>query len=298
MTIKGQDWSAYQSSTPNLAGADFAFIKATEGTSYVNPKMNVQAAHARRAGLVLGFYHFVNGSSSMAAQAKYFVEKCDSVEHDILWLDWENSSVSCAEKDQFLHEVKRLRGFSHRVGLYCNLDYWRHRDTTSNAGDALWIAQYGVGAGNPGIDYAWKFHQYTDNPVDTSVGRFASRAALAAWAGYEVDDDADVPLPTVSLSKLIQAAKTDPKAAQGHQTYSSGTKLAERALVKLGFLKDTKLSKDGSFGSVTVEAWADFQRWYSEKHHLGWTGNDVNGIPGKTSLKAVGELSGLFEGGK
>jgi hypothetical protein len=181
MSIRGIDVASYQSERPDLDGMDFCFVKATEGTSYVNPKMRAQADHARRHGLVVGFYHFVR-PGSMRAQAAYFVRECASQPGDPLWLDWEDPGVSCADKDDFLREVARLRGDDHRVGLYCSTSYWLHRDTTSFAGDALWIAHYGVGASHPRIQAHWLFHQYTSSPIDTSVGRFSSRSALRDWA--------------------------------------------------------------------------------------------------------------------
>ncbi|UNZ20635.1 glycoside hydrolase family 25 protein [Streptomyces sp. 891-h] len=181
MTIKGIDVSSYQSSTYSTRGYDFVFVKATEGTAYINPKMRAQADRARKAGLVVGFYHFLR-PGSMSAQARYFVEKCASQHGDPLWADWEDPRVSCADKDRFLAEVKRLRGGTHKVGLYCNVDYWTRRDTTSNAGDALWIAQYNGHPGSPSIRAPWLIHQYTSTPVDTNVARFASRAAMKAWA--------------------------------------------------------------------------------------------------------------------
>ncbi|WP_327403816.1 N-acetylmuramoyl-L-alanine amidase [Streptomyces sp. NBC_01288] len=93
--------------------------------------------------------------------------------------------------------------------------------------------------------------------------------------------------PRVDLSQLIAAAKADPSAKQGHVTYMTGTNLTEAALVKLGYLAKT-YAGDGSFGSTTVAAYAKWQR------HLGYTGDDANGIPGKTSLGKLGSQTGLF----
>lgn len=180
LTIKGQDWASYQSATPSVRGIDFAFIKATEGTSYVNPKMHSQAEHARAHGLVVGFYHFLR-PGNMKAQARYFVEKCASLHGDPLWADWEDPGVSCHDKDTFIKEVIRLRGDTHRVGLYCNTNYWWTRDTTSYCGDSLWIATYNGRPGHPGVQHDWDFHQYTSTPIDTNIGAFSSRSALRAW---------------------------------------------------------------------------------------------------------------------
>ncbi|WP_406444611.1 N-acetylmuramoyl-L-alanine amidase [Streptomyces sp. NBC_01613] len=93
--------------------------------------------------------------------------------------------------------------------------------------------------------------------------------------------------PKIDLSLIIQAAKTDPGAKQGHVTYLAGTNLVEAALVKLGYLAKT-YAGDGSFGSTTVTAYAKWQ------YHLGYRGADANGIPGKTSLTKLGSQTGLF----
>ena len=76
--------------------------------------------------------------------------------------------------------MKELRP-DHRVILYANRNYWLNVDTTSYAGDGLWIADY-VTAGKPRIQAKWRFHQYTDDPLDKNVADFASKAALRDWA--------------------------------------------------------------------------------------------------------------------
>ncbi|RKN39456.1 hypothetical protein D7294_20870 [Streptomyces hoynatensis] len=198
--IKGIDVSDHQGSAYSTDGLDFVFVKATEGRSWINPKQHDQAAHGRKAGLVVGWYHFL-WPGNIAAQARYFVDKCGSVEGDPLFVDWETTGsgtrASCAEKDQFIREVRKLRP-GHRVGLYCNRDFWLNRDTTSFAGDALWIADYNGRPGHPGIEATWLFHQYTSSPLDTNVGAFADRAALRRWAGDPHSETEDA-MPERSL---------------------------------------------------------------------------------------------------
>ncbi|MFJ4434613.1 GH25 family lysozyme [Streptomyces sp. NPDC088923] len=182
--ITGQDWASYQPASPSTKDIDFAIIKASEGTSYTNPRMNGQAATARSAGLIVGFYHFLL-PGNVQAQAEYFVKQAASVEYDLLVCDWESStagSPTCAEKDAFLRAVQKLRGSNHRVLLYCNRDFWLNRDTTSFAADGLWIAEYNGRPGTPSIKAPWVIHQYTSSPVDTNVANFATRAELRAWA--------------------------------------------------------------------------------------------------------------------
>ncbi|AKH82186.1 muramidase [Streptomyces sp. CNQ-509] len=189
MTIKGIDVSSHQSGNYSTRGMDFVFVKASEGRSYVNPKQGDQAAHGREAGLVLGFYHFL-WPGNIKTQAQYFVDKAKEKPGDMLACDWEHTSEGTAasnkEKDAFIKEVKRLRP-RHKVLLYCNRDFWLNRDTTSYAGDGLWIAQYNGKPGKPDIQASWRFHQYTSSPIDTNVGRFSSRSALRSWARERFD---------------------------------------------------------------------------------------------------------------
>jgi hypothetical protein len=189
--IKGQDWSSYQSSTPDLTGLDFAFTKVTEGLSYINTRWVKQRDHAKAAGLVWGAYHYPHMSNDPKAEADYFLSQVAWKPDDLIVLDWEgydtaNAGVSNARKlayrDAWLKYVKgKMPGY--KVGMYCNLDYWRNLDTTSNCGDFLWIATGNLPAGKPGISYAWTIHQYsTADNIDHDVANFSSRAAMAAWA--------------------------------------------------------------------------------------------------------------------
>jgi hypothetical protein len=279
MTVRGIDVSAYQGADFDTAGNAFTFIKATEGRTYINPKQHDQAQRARDVGEVVGFYHFL-WPGDIAAQAAYFVAKCASQAGDILAVDWETTGTgvhaSCAEKDLFIHEVKRLRP-GHKVILYCNRDYWTTRNPTGYAGDGLWIADY-VTAGKPRVKAAWRFHQYTSSPLDTNVAAFASKAALQEWASGTVTR------PSVDLSKLIAAAKYDPAKAGTPVSYT-GVRIVEDALVVEGLLQQRYA--DGHFGTATRSAYAALQ------HRYGYRGTDADGIPGKKSLTRLGKAHGF-----
>jgi len=129
--------------------------------------------------------------------------------------------------------------------------------------------------------------------IDPSFDMDAFRADVKKQLATKPGGTATTPAPSpskprVDLSRLVTAAKADPGARQGHVTYMAGTNLVEAALVKLGYL-GRAYAGDGSFGSTTVAAYAKWQR------HLGYTGNDANGVPGVTSLKKLGAKTGLFE---
>jgi hypothetical protein len=92
--------------------------------------------------------------------------------------------------------------------------------------------------------------------------------------------------PTVSLANVVAAAKADPKAAQGHALHAADVRPVEAALKAEGLLA-AAYAADGSFGSLTVTAYAKWQQ------HLGYTGKDADGIPGKTSLTKLGQRHGF-----
>ncbi|MGW8377459.1 GH25 family lysozyme [Streptomyces sp. ODS28] len=179
--IRGIDVASYQPENYSTKGLDFVFIKVTEGRSYTNPKWVAQRKTGRDAGLVTGFYHFVR-DGGMQAQADYFLSKINLVAGDILVLDWEDGAVSNGEKDDWIKYVQRKRP-EHKVLLYCSVNFWLNRDTTSFPGDGLWIAHYNGNPGKPGIQHPWKFHQYTNHPIDKNVGAFDTKADLKSWAG-------------------------------------------------------------------------------------------------------------------
>jgi GH25 family lysozyme M1 (1,4-beta-N-acetylmuramidase) len=181
MAVLGVDVSSYQPVAFPTKGLSFAFVKATEGTVYVNPRYAGQVAHARAAGLVVGHYHFAKVGG--AAEADYFLSKAKLSAGDILAFDWETAGVSQAQRDAFMARVK-AKAPGHKVVLYCNTDYWRNRDT-DNGGpmDGLWIADPNHPAGKPNISHAWVFHQYSwAGGIDRNVANFKSADALRSWA--------------------------------------------------------------------------------------------------------------------
>lgn len=283
MTVKGIDVSSHQSADYSTAGLDFVFIKITEGVSYTNPKWIEQRATARKAGLVTGFYHFVR-PGSMSRQVDYFLSKIKLVAGDVLALDWEDSEVGNAAKDTWIKDCRK-KAPGHKVVLYCNQNFWLHRDTTSFAGDGLWIADY-VTAGKPRIKAKWLFHQYTSTPIDRNIGDFADRAALRKWAGAASApaEPSQPAKPSVSLAALVRAARNDP-AKHGTPVSYAGVKTVEKALVAEGLLAESLA--DGHFGTATVQAYAAWQR------RCGFTGDDANGIPGERSLAELGAKHGF-----
>lgn len=124
-----------------------------------------------------------------------------------------------------------------------------------------------------------------DPSFDMDVFRADVKRQLAV-GGQPVTPRPTPSKPRVDLSRLVTAAKTDPGARQGHVTYMAGVNLVEAALVAEKLL-GRAYAGDGSYGSLTRDAYAKWQR------RLGYSGSAADGIPGMTSLKKLGAKHGF-----
>lgn len=89
-------------------------------------------------------------------------------------------------------------------------------------------------------------------------------------------------LPAVDMESVVKAAQWDPVKADSGLTAGAGpsVRLVEVALRDRGLLEATYV--DGHFGTRTIAAYAQWQE------QLGFTGIGATGLPGKTSLTALG----------
>ena len=82
--IKGIDVSAYQGDIDwnilSKQGIDFVFIKATEGSSYVDEMFKKNYENALKTDLKIGAYHFFSYDSNGEKQADNFIRNVPKVE--------------------------------------------------------------------------------------------------------------------------------------------------------------------------------------------------------------------------
>jgi hypothetical protein len=150
--------------------------------------------------------------------------------------------------------------------------------------------QLASGTSGKGLGYhamggaAWGGH--TSCPGSKIVAQLPEILARAKRLAGVAAPKPSAPKPKVDLSQLVSAAKTDPSAKQGHQTYAAGVKVVEAALVAEGLLSKS-YAGDGSYGSTTITAYKAWQK------RLGYSGADADGIPGSTSLAKLGAKHGF-----
>ena len=112
-------------------------VKATEGTSYVNPYCDRHYRQAKSANLLRGFYHFA-GSDDPLAEAAFFYRNVTGYLHDgIPVLDWEgNQTVDWVNR--FVRQFRNLTGIW--PWIYANP--WRFNQGGVELNCARWVASY------------------------------------------------------------------------------------------------------------------------------------------------------------
>lgn len=176
VTVKGIDVSRWQPdfdfANAKANGMEFAFIKASEGTTLKDKSFDRHREKALAAGMMVGAYHFYRPKSDPKAQAKFFCSIIGDLRPGELppVLDLEakegNQSKLATDAKIFCEEVERILGVT--PILYTGPYYFK--DWVLNNGDKsalvrfpLWIAHYGGNAALTPPPYAnWTFWQFTD----------------------------------------------------------------------------------------------------------------------------------------
>ncbi|MGA8112330.1 MAG: lysozyme [Actinocatenispora sp.] len=180
--LYGIDVSHYQGSinwtSVKAAGTSFAYIKATEGTTFHDPNFSSNYTNAYYAGLIRGAYHFARpDSSGGAAQADYFASHGGgwSADNQTLpgMLDIEyGPNSTCYGLSQasmvswisaFLNEYHART--SRWAPIYTTTDWWKTCTGNSSAfagNSPLFVARYSSSAGTLPAGWGfWTFWQYT-----------------------------------------------------------------------------------------------------------------------------------------
>jgi lysozyme len=222
---QGIDIASYQEGLDfNLvkaAGKEVVYIKATEGTAYVNPLLLIFCQQAKAVGLKVGFYHYYRLTGDAVAQAQYFYYTIANLPYDcLLALDVEESGgMDAAALSSNVHicmnEIAYLSG--QRVMVYTYTSFARNSllGTYVNM-YPLWIADYnnrGLPGDNPIWD-TWVGYQYSGSgniggiPVD--LDEFTNEVFLTK----EVTMDVNQAITILVQNGIITDADYWTKAAE------------------------------------------------------------------------------------
>ena len=171
----GVDVSSWQHTRPlnwsrvKVHHNSFAFIKATEGTGYVNPYFSRDWRQTGRVGLFHGAYHFATPRPGNAkAQARFFVRVAGRMHHHGVLPPVLDLEVTGGLRPPALQQWTRTwletvhRATGRKPIVYTSPVFWRTALGNSRqfSGYPLWIAHYGVARPQiPGGWRSWTFWQ-------------------------------------------------------------------------------------------------------------------------------------------
>jgi lysozyme len=207
-TVDGPDVSSYQHSNgtaiswPSVrkSGHEFAIVKTTEGTSYVNPWFGRDYAGIKAAAMVRGSYHYARPgrpiASTASAQAKYYVARLGDVTALKTLppaLDLEDTGgLSRAElivwAQDFLLDVRNLTDRTPMIYSYPY--FWKHElgDPAALARYPLWMATY-----SGSVDPAAALWQYTASGAVSGIRGGVDVSRLTAGTEWSAMSNGTLP---------------------------------------------------------------------------------------------------------
>lgn len=217
--IYGSDFSSYQAPKPDMTGWGFAYVKATEGTTYINPNLVSQSTHVENTVKQRGYYHYMQ-PGYIKEQAQFFVntvglDECKDPYVE-LWLDFEEDALTGDEPKIFMDEVKRLTG--KQCGFYTSQSWltsskYDWSDLPKNT--PLWVAMYPSNerAGNNltqselqwGYDAFAKIHHF--NQVD--VWQFGAGSGFDWNVRFSAFPNQSTPKPSEPKKGQVLTLKKD-----------------------------------------------------------------------------------------
>jgi lysozyme len=168
-------------------------LKATQGTGFVDPTFLERAAEAKAAGLLVGAYHFLDGSSPAAQVAHFLTIAVSEGGVDWLALDWEPYPSSQASVMQAATAAASVQAATGRWPVLYTIRSMLSVPNRTLSKCPLWLAEYGTRPIRPPGFSQWKLWQHTDGRVGSAVvpvpgigpcdrSRFAGTAVeLKAW---------------------------------------------------------------------------------------------------------------------
>lgn len=173
--VRGVDVSSYQGEIdwPALASQNirFAFIKATEGSSFTDGRFAYNWEEAPKAGLRVGAYHFFSYDSPGETQAAHFIETVPAIDGmlppvvDVEFYGDKEKNPPPAEEvraslSAMLNALKKHYGM--KPILYATRKSYELYIQGAFEENDIWIRSVIT---EPSIDRPWTFWQYSNRTV-------------------------------------------------------------------------------------------------------------------------------------
>ncbi|MDO4288581.1 MAG: GH25 family lysozyme [Eubacterium sp.] len=176
--VKGVDVSAYQGDIDwkKLASQDitFAYIKATEGADHEDSKFDTNWAEAKKTGLKVGAYHFVNFDQDGKTQAEHFIQKVPKDDDSLppvidleLYGDYLEKPMDKDKVQAILNDmIIRLEEYYGKTPIiYTNYNTYNTYLADAFAEISIWICD--ISSQEPELEagHQWIFWQYSQREL-------------------------------------------------------------------------------------------------------------------------------------
>lgn len=196
------DWADLQ-----LEGIVGVILKASEGSTYVDPTFHDRYREAKASGLKVATYHFLKAGGDIEDQIEWYLDTVDPEPGERVVIDFEDKGLT---RGDLLSAVQALVNYDEnlQITVYGSSSFLREtvgdEPASLLAGTSLWVASYTTAANPssfPKVWKTWSLWQYTDaakingwGPVDGN--RFnGSVESCAAWFGPAAVQPAPAPEP-------------------------------------------------------------------------------------------------------
>lgn len=183
--------------TAKTSGVAMVILKATQGSDEVDNTFAERRAAAQAAGLLVGAYHFCDGTDT-GQQASHFLGTVGDLTGLVLALDAEanpTSQVTAYQVCGMIYEIEEKTGKAPL--LYMGRNGPDNRGTYMNEANVvaylaqcpLWLPEYGSTPVLPNGFTKWVMHQYTGDGINGSgfVAGIGSKLDRSFFAGTAAD---------------------------------------------------------------------------------------------------------------
>lgn len=164
------NWDSVRTNHKNI---EFVYIRATEGSDYVDPRYAENIENAKKNGFKVGSYHFLSAKSSTRSQAQNFIRTVNPNQQDLIPVvdveilgPWTKQELRDS-LNLFLNIVENH--FKTKPMIYTSESFFKRCLGTGFSGYPLWIAKYSSIA--PNIGNKWILWQFTDVGHVIGIGR-------------------------------------------------------------------------------------------------------------------------------
>lgn len=182
------------------AGIEIVYMKASEGSSFIDPYFNQNYTNAKANNLKVGFYHYVRARSVEQAitEANFFASVIAGKSADCrLAMDFEDfGNLSNEQINQIgLTFLRTLENVTKKeVVVYSNTYSARTKFSGEITNYPLWVAQYGEPQPTPNGNWnTWIGWQYTDQGEVAGIQGYVDRDKFTG--DILLEDSSQIPTP-------------------------------------------------------------------------------------------------------